>query len=136
MSRKQPIRYPNSIARANAIIYPFTLYITKQKSIKELRHAWDILCKKEPRLPSSQGLEASGITSHASCYFLLDHTALICYWDSRPSLSTIAHESVHAAMYFLCGVGIEPTQQHDEVLAYTVGWCADETDKYLKQVRK
>ena len=129
MSRK-----PFPIARADSIIYPFSLYITKQRSAEDLRKAWEGVRKKTTGLPSSQGLEDGGPTSHASCYFPLDHVALICYWDMRPSHSTIAHEAVHAAMYFLCGVGIHAVQQHDEPLAYTVGWCVDEAHKYLRSL--
>lgn len=44
------------------------------------------------------------------------------YFEGVPSLSTVAHESVHIADYIIDSTGLIYTSKDDELLAYLVGY--------------
>ena len=44
------------------------------------------------------------------------------YFDGKPSMDTIAHESVHIANYIIDNTGLIYTSKDDELLAYLVGY--------------
>lgn len=52
------------------------------------------------------------------------------------TVGAIAHESLHAAMDICSDLGINPTYEEQEPLAYLVGYIAEFVGKIVKEVRK
>jgi hypothetical protein len=67
-------------------------------------------------------LSKPGAGSSATCYFLDgDAAVVISLWEGS-NTPLIAHEAVHAAMYFCDHLGISTTHENDETLSYLVQW--------------
>ena len=55
----------------------------------------------------------------------LPSNAVLIYFPKKPTLGTIAHESLHAVWMILDTMGVEPSKQSEEVYAYVLEYLTN-----------
>jgi hypothetical protein len=113
----------NKIHEFNFNIYPRKLWVTKNTDIKFLNENFSTSTGGK-LLDDERG-------AHAATYGDVmrkdnrDLGYLVILFDNKLSVSAIAHESVHVAIFLADEVDINVDAQNQEPLAYIVGWVAD-----------
>ena len=59
---------------------------------------------------------------------------MMVFWPDRYTIPIAAHECVHAAWAILDHVGVEVSQENDEMLAYLVGFLMEKVEKVRQRL--
>jgi len=104
----------------------YDLYLVISFDMEDLLQEYPGLCQTLgdfEGLEYAQGMVFDGVEGDTSMITLLIHREAV-------SMNTMTHESVHAAIAILDGVGIPITVPNQEALAYLTGWVAAVVERH------
>ena len=121
----------------NATIYPRKLWVMYKPTLDEINESF---IQGEQELKDSQyKILKENSAAITCCVFnkkgLYKGCLIIIF--RKPTINTIAHESVHFADYIFEDLGIvkQNFSENNESYAYLVGWCAKCIDNFYKTIR-
>ena len=113
-------------------IYPFRLVVGHIDDIDELNQLYESIDREELR-PHKDAKAATYPAYDKST----NEAAVVVLFTFKPSIRTIAHESLHVTrmvMGFLCQT--ELNSYKEECYSYLIGWVAEKLEQYANKMKQ
>jgi len=108
----------------------YDMYLVISFDMEDLLREYPGLCQTLgdfEGLEYAQGMVFDGVEGDTAMIALLIHREAV-------NMNTMTHESVHAAVAILDGVGVPVTISNQEALAYLTGWVAETVERHWNQL--